>query len=510
MLFASFIKDNKEYVYLFQDNQIVYGYRNNDKICTDLTDEEKKVMDKICNKYIISMKRENHRKCGILNYNDKKYQIFYDKISKRKFFFVIGEKGYQAPSYQDFLYLDSYYNPKCVCEQQEETQDLEYQIQNLTRRNKKLNRNILFLDALTICCLLVTCYSTINYHMYKQGKVIEVNMDAFNLKEEVRTMEDLKEAIYNNRSLSSMEQEFILKHFPFIEENFEYLDLNLIYERLSNLVITYHPEECIDESGNVVEARYTDDNIIICYNSASFEEAVLKKEHHLDHEVYHVFTTHFSSLGNKVQEAFNEIVTLEYEMDNLQKGNYTLERKAVYLLIELLDKEVCRESYCKDDSEILIDKLVEIIDDEEKAYELLGRIDNLRLEYIDLKKNNPELFETEINYILYEPINETMNEYFVAKYGYDMMEDEIIENYLFAQGTRTTTISIEKAFASLKTCFDVTPKITGYTTYFVLPYFSKEYKKTSQMIQIYYDKSNAKGTFCYEVQAIEREQKTRK
>ena len=114
------------------------------------------------------------------------------------------------------------------------------------------------------------------------------------------------------------------------------------------------------------------------------------------------------------------------------------------------------------------------------------------------------------NVYLYEPINETMNEYFVAKYGYDMMEDEIIENYLFAQGTRTTTISIEKAFASLKTCFDVTPKITGYTTYFVLPYFSKEYKKTSQMIQIYYDKSNAKGTFCYEVQAIEREQKTRK
>lgn len=533
MVFATFNQNNKEYVYIFQEGKIVYGYRVNGKIYIDLTMEEKNLMNRIYNKFMISTNKENHRKCGTINHNGKKYQIFYDKVSKRKFFFEIGENGYNIPDSDTYLYLDSYFNPEYVCEEGESgNSELEENNQNANKENYERKRNSIQLRvAMGMLSLILTITGLgleriqQEMHKLKYQKMLQIEVEN---AEETKSIEDLEKAVlgetvYNNKHLSSEEKEFVLSNFTVIEENRNYLNLSLIYNRLCDLEFIYDPKEKIDENGYRIKGCYTKDNKIIIYNCSSFEEAITKDRENMEHETFHSFTSHFSSLGDKTYEALNEIIILEYGMHDLQKGTYLLERKAVYLLIELLGPEVCREFYCKDDAEILIDKLVEIIDDEDKAYELLGMIDNLKIEKKELMKNNPKLGERQINSMLYEPINRSINDYFVAKYGYDMMEDEIMQNYLLFQGTDKVTLenstSIQKALLNFQEQRKGAIKdaiCCGYNTSIVLPYFSEEYKNkkfpdgiVKQYLGIRFvvpeTGGSVGGVFGYDVEVKERE-----
>ena len=91
MLLASFHYKDKEYQYRIQDNNVVYGYVKDDQFFTDLNSEEIELMNLMYSGFMISKNKDNHKKCGILFYNKKRFQVFYDKISKRKFCYEMQE-----------------------------------------------------------------------------------------------------------------------------------------------------------------------------------------------------------------------------------------------------------------------------------------------------------------------------------------------------------------------------------------------------------------------------------
>lgn len=199
MIFATFNYNTKEYIYLFKEGKIVYGYYVNGEIYTDLTMEERNLMDKTYSKFMISTNKENHRKCGVINYNGKKYQIFYDKVSKRKFFFEIEEKGYTMPNPETYLYLDSYFNPEYVCEITDEQSNLEAQIQKLNKENYERKYPSIQLSVLTGTLSLILMTTGLGMmqketHELKYQKTLQIEVEN---AEEIKSIEDLEEAFYN-------------------------------------------------------------------------------------------------------------------------------------------------------------------------------------------------------------------------------------------------------------------------------------------------------------------------
>jgi hypothetical protein len=502
MILASFQNKKKEYVYTLKNNKIEYGYKTKEGISNNLTINEINLMNQLYTKFTISKEEKNHKKCGIVQYHNKTFQIMYDIISQRKFFYEINGNTYQTPTLEDFLYLDNKLNPEY----------LFLKNTSIFIKNETINRltKTILIQGMSITITLS------GLHYINQSHIIDnVYLTSHQTIETIQenmsnlTIEDLKLAVEKNDNLSIEEKEFILSNFDILEENIEYIDIPMIYNRLLNLSISYDSSNFpVNEASFSVLAKYTTNNVIIVYGCSSFEEVKEKRENDLRHELFHVFTARHYSLTHMTYEAMNEIFSLEYGNENLKNNSYSLNSNVVYPLIELIGPEKMKEYYFKNNPQILIHSLTDIIDDENKAYELIGMIDNLEINYADQINENPDLSLEEVKENLYSPINALINEYFTEKYGYDMMQDEIMENYIYNQGSSSKmTTSMNKALEALFQT-GVYPEKISWSWDFDIPYFSKNeiQENSNQMIYLWYiDNDNQFKVFSYSVESPERE-----
>ena len=154
---------------------------------------------------------------------------------------------------------------------------------------------------------------------------------------------------------------------------------------------------------------------------------------------------------------------------------------------------------------------MDIIPDEDKAILLLGLIDNFNQNYAEQIKNGKDTKTALDN--LYQPINELINEYYIKKYGCDMMENDIMRNYIYYQQLTEQTTTITQDNLEIIELYRNYPGVYQYLTteiqnsdYLIvsndicLPYFntklieSKLYDKPT-LNQTIYVMSNDKTVF---------------
>lgn len=396
---------------------------------------------------MISKSKTNHKKCGTINHNNKKFQIMYDKIAGNKFFYEITDNTLKIPAYEDYLYLDSMLNPTSMYFS-------KYKSERLTEDNNESPQNFKNdIKNLIIGAFLLSLTVPIYYNAFKINLLGHLNNPYLDVSEitipiveeyqkspdKIVALENLKKAIENNPNLDDMEKEIFLSNLIVIEENFDYVNISKIEKRLSHISITYDPETngSIIACYELLETPYfISNNNIRFFNCSSREDFISKNsveyyKHVLMHEINHLFSKEENKIGSKLSEGITEILTCEY-----QRIDYTIYRNeqiATYMLIELLGVDTIKQYYFSNDPQVLITALNEIIDNEDKAYELLGEIDNLDITFKEELKNNNGTRDYPVYAKTFEQFNNLFNEYFYKKYGYNMTEDDIVKCYIIMQ-----------------------------------------------------------------------------
>lgn len=143
-------------------------------------------------------------------------------------------------------------------------------------------------------------------------------------------------------------------------------------------------------------------------------------------------------------ESINEIFNREYIEEYYDKNKdedyvcgYVDEVPYMYCLMEILPNEVLREYKFNDDDSIILDGLLEICNDKEKAYSLLTSLksmslyDNLvlnALETSDTEKISSAKEERDENY---KRIHDGFEFFYSSRYGYSMSNDMVMLIYLY-------------------------------------------------------------------------------
>lgn len=430
MEIANFEYKEKEYVFILENNQIKYGYKENGELHTDFTKEEDDMMKYVMSKIFISSDKKNHHKCGKFIHDRKMFQIMYDEISEKKFFYEIVDNEYKFPTLNDNIYLYKIFN-LCVqyLEKNIDTEVIKKHEPN--ERKKKIKQYVQFFGT-HITVFILSTVITAAFTMSKNNKIInnptEYNMVNESYEEEL-TIDDLENNLQKNTNLTDEEKDEFRKFYKMVEENKEYISSDLIIDIFENVNINYVPKE---KSGIKGEHDLVTHDIYL-YETNSYED--VKEDEYtrttLYHEIGHEFQKTGINLGHALLEAVNEQISMEYT--NSIPESYYNERMYFYALCELVNLDCFKELKFKCNIKPLINELKKIIDDEELAYELLGNIDcqrNLLYEVYECKTiDEEEEIRKQINDVK-EKIYYTISEYFSAKYSYPIEEDEIMMSFL--------------------------------------------------------------------------------
>lgn len=425
MMLAKFNYNNKDYVYILNNENIEYGFIENDNVNKNIMSEEKEMMDCIFSKITISNNNENHFKCGIVIYNNKKFQVMFDKISERKFFYEVKNSNYFIPNDEDNYYLNDIYNPVVMY--------------NGTDRATNIKKMIVkFNCGMAVVLLSVAALKKFDTTpaVYKIWTNIYSYEDSHSEK---FSIDKIKNVINNNDKLSEEEKDFIFKYFYIIEENSNHISMKVLKDNFAKLDIKYDKQAC-SYNKNVLARNNIADSMITIYNANSFEEVMELPfgEQTLLHEIIHSLTR-ITNLGMGLSEAITETMSCEYT-NYTSTNSYENQRKCLYALLEIIDNDNIKEFYFKGDATILVDSLAELINDEDMAYELIGEIDLISQYEMNVVNNNYDTESTNQYNELKNDIYNKISKYFEVKYGYDMTEDELMMNYLVMSGFATLDI----------------------------------------------------------------------
>lgn len=462
---ANFNYNNREYVYLLEGNKIVCGYKTNLGIDKNLTKDEKEMIKYVLSKIIISNDKNNHYKCGNFIHNGKRFQIMYDEISKRKFFYQIIDNNYALPSVEDNLYLFKMFNSSILY--------IKDNNNNPSNSKNHKNNKIEFIVDYCMKGLRVTasililgiCLEYCGGHNYITKLVS---------KFVPYSIESMVENIKENKNLTEQEKKNVISCFNIIEDNQEYINTFMIENRLKYLNINYNKK-----TESMILGRYNPlDDLITIYCAESFDE-VCDNELYMyiiSHKISHIFGSDSNTfLGKSFAEAVNDQFTREY-IQNYDEESYYEERMCLYSLCEIINPNDFKELHFKGGCKSIIDDLTDIINDKKMAYELIGNVDSLRhynKEFYNCKndEDRDDIYAQYVN--TKNEIYNSISKYFYAKYGYNIEYDEIMMLYLVNSGFCS---SIDTPF-----------KINDVTRIISKGYFSSDYK-VSNPETIYYKK----------------------
>lgn len=422
MVFATFTIGKKEYRYSLLDDKVYYSYEKNGRVYTNFTDKEIEMMDYILTKITISKNPIYHVNCGSLAYHDKKFQMFYDKISERKFVYEVVGNKYIDPLPKDNAYLTNQLNPMVLASKKEGSNLIEISEQKM-KIPIKLKRGLttagLIVEvSVAVLCLLKTFPENPYFYFLHQNQEYSLPY----------SFELIEDALRKNKNLSEKEKEFVYSHMNILEDNQEYIDMAAVIHNIENLYIEYgkDPDQICIEKNASGYFRYFDSKIYIS-GATSFEEVIsdLKLTTILSHEIGHAFTPAGPSLGTGLVEAVNETMNYEYhEKYSSDVHTYASQRICLYALCEILGTDSFKVLNFRKDITPLIQDLTNLIDDEDMAYQLINNIDKLAIQ--NAYSESPEAIRT----FIYDKIGE----YFYAKYGYDITQDEIMMAYFSSSG----------------------------------------------------------------------------
>jgi len=432
--------ENNTYLIFIQDRKkIIFAKEIDDIITIDLSKEEYKLLNKIYNN--LKINTSNSIKLENMTINNNTYEVYYDPFTKNHFWKDLN-------IIEDNIFLNFRYNNMPTTyynETKEEKKNSKFYKKVIKIGHKLIPILIsatISLSVLTGCNLIDRQQKEIDniqkfsyVETIKKENNVEESINIQTYEKELETeevkkeynYEEIKNAINNNPNLTKEEKKF-LESLKFIfDENNQYMDLEIIIDRLDNLKIEYKKEE--KEAANRTIGGYYDseENILTMENTESFKDADLRI---FLHEFLHVLQINpYRYLAELSNEAFTrETIRRMIDEGLLEKEkfqDYTTKAEIyglsyskdlfVYLAItELLDENTLREYQfsCEDET------ITNALSDKSNTYRLLNSIDKLRS--YDLGSN---LLVTNDNNINRHIMLDSLNYFYEEKKGKKVEED---------------------------------------------------------------------------------------
>ena len=236
-----------EYVcYLDENNKIIYSKLNKFGDGTEVLEQsENETLNKVLTKVMISRDKTNYIKLKQINFNNKLFQVLYDKISGFEFFYEIKNELYFIPDKEDFISLFSIFNYEYLfsAEKHMEVDEIE--------EPKTWFRRTIFngIAAITISIGLLGMYnlfySTIPvYQLSPKDNISQVERiyDGESKSKETVSIDKLLIALRDNKNLTQEEKELYLGYIEYIDVNKEYFDAEYLYSTFENVFSVYNPE----------------------------------------------------------------------------------------------------------------------------------------------------------------------------------------------------------------------------------------------------------------------------
>lgn len=421
--------DNKLGLITENSKLIFIKYVDDYVVSYDVSSKEKEIIKEVIYELLPS---NNINNLGDINFFNKDFLHLYDYDKK---FHIFCDKNYNINN--NCILLNHIFN------NQEEYVTLlksnNYMKRSQSRyikRKVKIKDKIISVVALSafLLTLSIGAYkgiAWINYYKEKNRYTTGI------LENENRqiTIQDIENVILENSKLTTEEKELFLENKSFIYDNLEYLDYYSVINNLNNLYVEYikSPSEIEGMYGDLTKTGTYSGRIRI-YNAKNFKQA---PRYALTHEFLHAFTTNYNPY-NYLYEGLHVIFNNEYFSNNentiYDNGYYTI-RNYIYILCELLDEEVLKKYHADDNIDYLVNELIKIIPDREKAIQLITNIDSIcRLEIVGA---NSETIKK-----IHQDIKNLLKEYYYAKYQISIEDNNYIL-FLFNPQNAYTKIASE-------------------------------------------------------------------
>ena len=401
-LLASFDFNNKKYALIVEGDIIKYCCIEGDVVSYNLTKDEISMCDQVKSKIMISTNNKDYINCGNINYNNKTFNIVFDKATKKKFFYEFDGKDYKFPSEEEYLYLDKNLNPT---------------VWN-AKENNFIKRNLICGAAGGVAGGIVVslCMGTwlhVNEQRLFSGKYADTKAPTISVDETIEAptvsidgnvnapiygnnddIQKLNIIINNNPNLTEDEKTLLKNQLEIYADDVEYINFDYMYDRLGSVDFSYTRD--YNTISNDDEYKYTDAYYGVgqydpTTNVVTLPESDINNYIFTTHEIAHLmFSPEVNSFGYMTHEAVTTIFDLEKNGGDLSlgKGSYQYERNMVYMLIELLGVDTFKKYYYGGgDINVLKNELNKIINDQGMADAIIAEIDVVRFKYDNILKS---------------------------------------------------------------------------------------------------------------------------
>ena len=396
-----------------KEGRLFYQKKENDIIYSDLKNEEINFINDV---FSCLMPSSNIKDLGIIKCNSKEINHLYDLDNKYHLFFE-GEKEVT----KDCLQLNYIFN-----NQEEYVNNYNY---DRNYSSKFVKRRVIIGKKVLSVVVSSAFLLTSSLFFIKGGQKIINFVESYRYNQKVEEysnrqieINEIINAINDNKNLTDVEKEFFLSCRDFFEDNIEYFDYYTVLDYLKRLRIEYIPDKQNSNVYGEFTATGSNRGLIKIYNATSFEDS---DKYILSHEFLHVFTK-YSNDNNSIYEGLNVLLNNEYFGVNniLYDSGYPSLRKYIYILSELIDPNTLKQYHADNDINYLKNSLIEIIPDENMALDLLLNIDFI-YKCNELKNTDLTAYlklEEEYNMKNKEVIN-SLKTYYEIKYKTLITED---------------------------------------------------------------------------------------
>lgn len=428
----SFEYNNCEYI-LFYDKELICGKNINGKLSFDLTQDEKDLVFSVYSKVVPT---DNLKKLRNVTIHKKVFQHFFDLTNRLHVFY---DEFNNIPKLEDFIILNKLYNNqkqyfesiKKDKKALKEEKDANYIRRNVSvyKRNKKEK---ICVNIFLSLCLIYTGF----VHLQRVPKIANVIQIETGLYKQYESLNenDIINAINNNPNLSNEEKKYLSSFNDFFTDMLPYWDYSDVMDSLSKMTINYTPESASKVNG-------TWDPIF--RQISIYESTKLTKDNigSLRHEFFHTTTSKAASLGITIDDGFYELLNrvMDDEYSYLDSTcieydyGYNYIEEIGYIMLDLFDSETLKAYHAKPDLQMLIDSLMNIIPDEDMAYNLLNDFNDYFLAckgYYDIDKklfdykSKDEFFEDMCT--LTPLLKENLKKYWELKHSKSISSDPFI------------------------------------------------------------------------------------
>ncbi len=409
----SFEHNGYKLIVFLQDKNFLFAKEEKKNITFELTEEEKNLINEVMSKVFPTKKLVN---LGNISYKKREFKHFFDKVNGFHLFYL---KDGSMPTVSDFIALNKKYNQETFCfkknpfdyldiesDFKDEPYETKEEIERYIEINGKLKKVVVFLLTLFISISLGITYKL------NEDKILSLKRSIFTKS---YSFSDVVSLIQNNPRIGEAEKRIFLSCPEYIESCLPYFN-DILYENLKDMTISYVSSKC-EYSDTVAGNHNIDTKEIQIFSSTSLNSG---NENVVTHEYLHVFHERNYNLGMPFYEFLNVVINNEYfGNDEIQSGlsydeGYTWLYEFGYIMLELFDTDTLRSYHANPDYHILIDKLVEIIPDEELAYGLLSDIEEYQSKFKE-NKNTP--LDNDEMKTLKKRIKGTLRKYYEAKFN---------------------------------------------------------------------------------------------